>query len=108
MFKRAFRLVYRVRGRCSRHPAYNPAKDAQAGIKGGMRGVLRTTPDISGLSHTARSDRGLRGHGPLFHHQRAGARKVRGPARICAGGATATGAAAEPGRWRCCRSRGAL
>jgi hypothetical protein len=35
MFKVAFRLVCRIRGRCSRHPAYSPAKDAQAGIKGG-------------------------------------------------------------------------
>ena len=37
MFKVAFRLVYRIRGRCSRHPAYNPAKDEQAGIKGGCQ-----------------------------------------------------------------------
>ena len=37
MFKVAFRLVYRIRGRCSRHPAYNPAKDEQAGVKGGCQ-----------------------------------------------------------------------
>jgi hypothetical protein len=37
MFKVAFRLVYRIRGRCSRHPAYNPVKDEQAGIKGGCQ-----------------------------------------------------------------------
>jgi hypothetical protein len=37
MFKVAFRLVYRIRGRCSRHPAYNPAKDELAGIKGGCQ-----------------------------------------------------------------------
>jgi len=35
MLKVAFRLVYRIRGRCSRHPAYNPVKDEQEGIKGG-------------------------------------------------------------------------
>jgi hypothetical protein len=35
MFKMAFRLVYRIKGRCSRHPAYNPVKDEQGGIKGG-------------------------------------------------------------------------
>ena len=35
MFKMAFRVVYRIRGRCSRHPAYNPVKDEQGGIKGG-------------------------------------------------------------------------
>ena len=31
----AFRVVYRIKGRCSRHPAYNPVKDEQGGIKGG-------------------------------------------------------------------------
>ena len=35
MFKMAFRIVYRIKGRCSRHPAYNPVKDEQGGIKGG-------------------------------------------------------------------------
>jgi hypothetical protein len=35
MFKVAFRVVYRIRGRCPRHPAYNPVKDEQGGIKGG-------------------------------------------------------------------------
>jgi hypothetical protein len=35
MFKVAFRVVYRIKGRCSRHPAYNPVKDDQGGIKGG-------------------------------------------------------------------------
>ena len=35
MFKVAFRVVYRINGRCSRHPGYNPVKDAQGGIKGG-------------------------------------------------------------------------
>jgi hypothetical protein len=35
MFKMAFRVVYRIKGRCSRHPAYNPVKDEQGGIKGG-------------------------------------------------------------------------
>jgi hypothetical protein len=35
MFKMAFRVVYRIKGRCSRHPAYNPVKDDQGGIKGG-------------------------------------------------------------------------
>jgi hypothetical protein len=35
MFKMAFRVVYRIKGRCSRHPAYNPLKDEQGGIKGG-------------------------------------------------------------------------
>jgi hypothetical protein len=34
MFKVAFRIVYRIKGRCSRHPAYNPVKDEQGGIKG--------------------------------------------------------------------------
>jgi hypothetical protein len=29
MFKMAFRVVYRIKGRCSRHPAYNPVKDEQ-------------------------------------------------------------------------------
>jgi hypothetical protein len=35
MFKMAFRVVYRIKGRCSRHPAYNHVKDEQGGIKGG-------------------------------------------------------------------------
>ena len=35
MFKMAFRVVYRIKGRCSRHPTYNPVKDEQGGIKGG-------------------------------------------------------------------------
>jgi hypothetical protein len=35
MFKMAFRVVCRIKGRCSRHPAYNPVKDEQGGIKGG-------------------------------------------------------------------------
>jgi hypothetical protein len=35
MLKMAFRVVYRIKGRCSRHPAYNPVKDEQGGIKGG-------------------------------------------------------------------------
>ena len=35
MFKMSFRVVYRINGRCSRHPAYNPVKDEQGGIKGG-------------------------------------------------------------------------
>jgi len=34
MFKMAFRVVYRIKGRCSRHLAYNPVKDEQGGIKG--------------------------------------------------------------------------
>jgi hypothetical protein len=34
MFKVAFRVVYRIKGRCSRHPAYNPVRDEQEGIKG--------------------------------------------------------------------------
>jgi hypothetical protein len=34
MFKVTFRVVYRISGRCSRHPAYNPVKDEQGGIKG--------------------------------------------------------------------------
>jgi hypothetical protein len=35
MLKVAFRVVYRIKGRCSRHPAYNPVRDEQGGIKGG-------------------------------------------------------------------------
>jgi hypothetical protein len=35
MFKMAFRVVYRIKGRCSRHPAYNPVKDGKGGVKGG-------------------------------------------------------------------------
>ena len=35
MFNMAFRVVYRIKGRCSRHPSYNPVKDEQGGIKGG-------------------------------------------------------------------------
>jgi hypothetical protein len=35
MFKVAFRVAYRIKGRCSRHPSYNPVKDEQGGIKGG-------------------------------------------------------------------------
>ena len=31
----AFRVVYRIKGRCSRHPAYNPVEDEQGGNKGG-------------------------------------------------------------------------
>ena len=34
MFKVTFQVVYRISGRCSRHPAYNPMKDEQGGIKG--------------------------------------------------------------------------
>ena len=34
MFKMAVRVAYRIEGRCSRHPAYNPMKDEQGGIKG--------------------------------------------------------------------------
>jgi len=34
MFKVAFRVAYRIKGRCSRHLAYNPVKDEQGGIKG--------------------------------------------------------------------------
>ena len=37
MFKMALRVVYRINGRCSRHPAYNPVKDEQEGIKGGCK-----------------------------------------------------------------------
>ena len=37
MFKVAFRVVYRIKGRCSRHPSYNPVKDQQGGIKGGCK-----------------------------------------------------------------------
>ena len=35
MFKLAVRFDYRIKGRCPRHPAYNPIKDEQAGIRGG-------------------------------------------------------------------------
>ena len=34
MFKMAVRVAYRIKGRCSRHLAYNPVKDEQGGIKG--------------------------------------------------------------------------
>ena len=51
MFKVAFRLVYRIRGRCSRHPAYNPAKDEQAGIKGDVRSVTDSSRHIGPVSH---------------------------------------------------------
>ncbi len=34
MFKMAFRVAYRIKGRCSRHLAYNPVKDERGGIKG--------------------------------------------------------------------------
>jgi hypothetical protein len=34
MFKVAFRVAYRIKGRCSRHLTYNPVKDEQGGIKG--------------------------------------------------------------------------
>ena len=37
MFKMAVRIAYRIEGRCPRHRAYNPAKDEQAGIKGGCQ-----------------------------------------------------------------------
>jgi hypothetical protein len=40
MFKVAFRVAYRIKGRCSRHPSYNPVKDEQGGIKGGC-GLFR-------------------------------------------------------------------
>jgi len=40
MFNMAFRVVYRIKGRCSRHPAYNPVKDEQGGIKGAYRAYL--------------------------------------------------------------------
>jgi hypothetical protein len=35
MFKLAVRIDYRIKGRCPWHPAYNPMKDEQAGIRGG-------------------------------------------------------------------------
>jgi hypothetical protein len=34
MFKVAFRVAYRIEGRCPRHRAYNPVKDEQGGIRG--------------------------------------------------------------------------
>jgi hypothetical protein len=34
MFKMAFKVAYRIEGRCPRHCAYNPVKDEQGGIKG--------------------------------------------------------------------------
>ena len=34
MFKVAFRVASRIKGRCPRHLAYNPVKDEQGGIKG--------------------------------------------------------------------------
>ena len=34
MFKMAFRVAYRIKGRCPRHLAYNPVKDEQGGIRG--------------------------------------------------------------------------
>ncbi len=34
MFKMAFRVAYRIKGRCPRHLAYNPVKDEQGRIKG--------------------------------------------------------------------------
>jgi len=34
MFKVAFQVAYRIKGRCPRHLAYNPVKDGQGGIKG--------------------------------------------------------------------------
>ena len=37
MFKLAVRVDYRIKGRCPRHPAYNPIKDEQAGIRGGCK-----------------------------------------------------------------------
>src|SRR6266496_1031910 len=37
MLKLAVRAEYRIRGRCSRHPAYNPVKDEQGGIRGGCK-----------------------------------------------------------------------
>ena len=38
MFKLAVRVEYRIKGRCSRHLAYNPVKDEQGGIKGECKG----------------------------------------------------------------------
>ncbi len=32
MFKMAFRVVHRIRSRCSRHPAYNPVKNGNGGF----------------------------------------------------------------------------
>src|SRR6266542_213688 len=37
MLKLAVRAEYRIKGRCSRHPAYNPVKDEQGGIRGGYK-----------------------------------------------------------------------
>jgi len=37
MLKLAVRAEYRIKGRCSRHPAYNPVKDEQGGIRGGCK-----------------------------------------------------------------------
>ena len=50
MFKMAFRVVYRIKGRCSRHPAYNPVKDEQGGIKGGCKECYALFHRLSGLS----------------------------------------------------------
>jgi len=92
MFKVAFRLVYRIRGRCSRHPAYNPAKDEQAGIKGGCQ-------ECFGLFQAYRACLTLR--------EAIGVFETTVHSRICAGGATAGRAAADSERWRRDRSRGA-
>ena len=37
MLKLAVRAEYRIKGRCFRHPAYNPVKDEQGGIRGGCK-----------------------------------------------------------------------
>ena len=50
MFKMAFRVVYRIKGRCSRHPAYNPVKDEQGGIKGGCEECYALLHRLSGVS----------------------------------------------------------
>jgi hypothetical protein len=34
------KLTVKIQGRCPLHPRYNPAKDGEAGIKGGCGGCL--------------------------------------------------------------------
>jgi hypothetical protein len=46
MFKMVSRVVYRIKRRCSRHPAYNPVKDGNGRFRHQQKSVLKPS-DLS-------------------------------------------------------------
>ncbi len=54
MLKLAVRAEYRIKGRCSRHPAYNPVKDEQGGIRGECRSCHELLMPIGPMWREAR------------------------------------------------------